>query len=227
MPRIVQVLTSVRSRHRASSISPGRGLACRTATASAADEATCACTPHSRRAIATASAPPAGSTNCRLSLQASTCAQVVSAATPHFYTPGTTSRPPRGRSRGFSASAISGLELSLPERTEGSGGSRGVPQNRRESGRAAGGTRRLDGRLGVRRERGGTPGDAQAQNGHSGSPCDTGAPRREVRQGLRPVRVRRLKAAHRTARRSGADPLRGRRTAAPALLRRARAGGGR
>lgn len=64
------VLTSVRSLHSARSISPGSGRALLTATASRAEEATCACTPHSRRATATAPAPSAALTNCRLSRQA-------------------------------------------------------------------------------------------------------------------------------------------------------------
>jgi hypothetical protein len=53
VPRIAQVLTSLRLAS-ARATSPLRGERCRTATAQSAADATCACTPQSRRTTLTA-----------------------------------------------------------------------------------------------------------------------------------------------------------------------------
>ena len=76
MPRMAHVLTSLRS-VRASVTAPGRDSACRSAIASSAAEATCACTPASRRATSTGSPPFTGSRNCRRNRQPSTCPHVT------------------------------------------------------------------------------------------------------------------------------------------------------
>jgi hypothetical protein len=94
---MTHVLTSVRSLHSAVPISPGTGRALRTATASCAEEATWVCTPHSLRAMATASGAPGPLTNCLLSRHVKICGQVRESVTIHFYRTRPTIRRPTVR----------------------------------------------------------------------------------------------------------------------------------